>query len=140
MNESIFDQIQEDAKYLNLDFSSQEMAQFALDKDMSEENVQAASEIFSYLKEKKKQTIVNTQLRLSRLPLKEPKTFDNFNFGLIHGKHCRQLPQRLPPEGSAASGLPESAPAGPRRTYQSNTGSCNRNPYRHWLPSDTVGR
>ena len=91
MNESIFDQIQEDAKYLNLDFSSQEMAQFALDKDMSEENVQAASEIFSYLKEKKKQTIVNTQLRLSRLPLKEPKTFDNFNFGLIHGKQTETL-------------------------------------------------
>ena len=91
MNESLFDQIQNDAKYLNLDFSAQEVAQLAMENDLSDENIQAVSVIFSYLKEKKTETIVNTQLRLSRLPLKEPKTFDNFDFSLIHGKQTDAL-------------------------------------------------
>ena len=91
MNESLFDQIQNDAKYLNLDFSAQEVAQLAMENDLSDENIQAVSVIFSYLKEKKTETIVNTQLRLSRLPLKEPKTFENFDFSLIHGKQTDAL-------------------------------------------------
>lgn len=91
MNESLFELIQTDAKYLSLDFSAQEVAQLAMDHDLSDDNIQAVSVIFSYLKDKKTETIVNTQLRLSRLPLKEPKTFDNFDFSLIHGKQTDAL-------------------------------------------------
>jgi DNA replication protein DnaC len=91
MNDILFDSIQADAKYLNLDLSSQEIAQLAFDNSMSEETVQAVTNIFAYLKEKKKETIINTQLRLSRLPLKEPKTFENFDFSLIHGKQLDAL-------------------------------------------------
>ena len=45
MNESLFDQIQNDAKYLNLDFSAQEVAQLAMENDLSDENIQAVSVI-----------------------------------------------------------------------------------------------
>jgi DNA replication protein DnaC len=91
MDDSMFEQIQADAKYLNLDFCAQEAAQLAMDHEMSDESVQAVSEVFSYLKEKKTEAIVNTQLRLSRLPLKEPKSFENFDFSLIHGKQVDAL-------------------------------------------------
>ena len=43
MNDSLFEKIQADAKFLNLDLSAQEVAKLALDNDMSDENVQAAS-------------------------------------------------------------------------------------------------
>lgn len=91
MNDSLFDQIQMDAKYLNIDLCSQEAAQLAMENKMSDESVVAISQVFSYLKAKKAETIVNTQLRLSRLPLKEPKSFDNFDFSLIHGKQTDAL-------------------------------------------------
>ena len=91
MDDPLFEQIQADAKYLNLDFCAQEAAQLAMDLEMSDESIHAVSEVFSYLKEKKVETIVNTQLRLSRLPLKEPKSFENFDFSLIHGKQVEAL-------------------------------------------------
>ena len=47
--------------------------------------------VFSYLKEKKQQTTVLTLLKMSRLPTKEPKTFDNFDFSLLKGKDVDRL-------------------------------------------------
>lgn len=91
MDNSMFDAIQSAAKYLNLDIDSQEVAQLALDNNMTEEAVQALVKVFSYLKDKKTETIISTQLRLSKLPLKEPKTFENFDFSLIHGKQLDAL-------------------------------------------------
>ena len=81
MNESLFGQIQNAAKYLNLDLNAQEMAQLAVNRGYSEENIQAVAEMLMYLQQKKKENIVSTLLRLSRLPLKEPKTFEGFDFG-----------------------------------------------------------
>lgn len=43
----------------------------------------------------KNQSVVETLLRLSRLPQKNPKSFDNFDFSRIHGKsveHLKNLP------------------------------------------------
>ena len=53
MNDSLFDQIQMDAKYLNIDLCSQEAAQLAMENKMSDESVMAISQVFSYLKAKK---------------------------------------------------------------------------------------
>ncbi len=91
MSDSVYEQIQDDCKYLGLDLGAQEMAQLAEKFDMSEESIQASAEIFQYLKQKKSDNIVSTLLRLSRLPLKEPKTFSNFNFDLLHGKQTDTL-------------------------------------------------
>ena len=96
MNNSFFEQIQDAAEYLNLDLNAQEMAQLAVDHEYSEENIRIVAEMFTYLQQKKKENIVSTLLRLSRLALKEPKTFENFDFGQLHGKQCglaRQGPQ-----------------------------------------------
>ena len=75
MNDSLFNEIQDSAKYLNLDLNSQEMAQFAMEHDLGEKQLQALSSVLSYLQEKKKENIISTLLKLSRLPLKEPKRY-----------------------------------------------------------------
>ena len=91
MNNSFFEQIQESAKYLSLDLCAQEMAQFAMEQQLTDESIQAISETFAYLKQKKSESIVSTLLRLSRLPLKEPKTFEGFDFSQLHGKQVDAL-------------------------------------------------
>ena len=91
MNDSLFGQIQDSAKYLNLDLCAQEMAQLAVNRELSEENLQIIAEIFDYLKKEKNESIISTLLRLSRLPLKEPKTFEGFDFGQLHGKQVDAL-------------------------------------------------
>ncbi len=73
MNNSFFEQIHESAKYLGLDLCAHEMAQLAMEQQLTDESIQAISETFAYLKQKKTESIVSTLLRLSRLPLKEPK-------------------------------------------------------------------
>lgn len=93
MSETSFEQIQTAAKYLNLDFSMQEMARLSFDAGFSDEQIQAVLETLKYLQGKKQETIVATQLRLSRLPLKEAKTFDNFDFSILHGDQQESLKQ-----------------------------------------------
>ena len=91
MNDSLFEQIQSCAKYLNLDLNTQEIAQLSVEQGMDEAQVQAVFSVFSYLQEKKKENVVSALLRMSRLPLKTPKTFDNFDFAQIHGKQTDAL-------------------------------------------------
>lgn len=50
---------------------------------MDDAQVQAVFSVFTYLQEKKKENVVSALLRMSRLPLKAPKTFDNFDFSQI---------------------------------------------------------
>lgn len=91
MNESIYGQIQDAARYLGLELSSQEIATISMEQEMDEGKLQAVESIFSYLKDKKKERIVSTLLSSSRLPLKEPKTFENFDFSQLHGKQVERL-------------------------------------------------
>ena len=91
MNESFFEQIQNSAEFLNLDLSAQEMAQLSMQYAMDAETVHAVAEVFAYLKDKRSTSIIATLLRLSRLPLKEPKTFESFDFTQLHGKNVDAL-------------------------------------------------
>ena len=76
MNESIFHQIGVSARYLDMDFDEQEMAQFAAEQDLRDEQLQAVLQVFSHLKALKEERIVTTLLNSSRLPLSNPKSFD----------------------------------------------------------------
>ena len=51
----------------------------------------AIDQVFDYLSEKKIRNTIDMYLRTSRLPLKVPKTFDNFDFSVIKGKHADRL-------------------------------------------------
>lgn len=91
MNDSWFEQIEAAAAFLNIDLGSQEMANLCVEYDLNDASVQAVAHTFEYLKQKKSEKIISTLLRLSRLPLKEPKTFDGFDFNQLHGKHVDAL-------------------------------------------------
>lgn len=91
MDGSLFEHIQDTARYLNLDLCASEMADFSVENELDEDSIRAVKEVLDYLSGKKSESIVTTLLRLSRLPLKEPKTFDGFDFSQLHGKQTEAL-------------------------------------------------
>ena len=91
MNDSIYEQVQEAAEFLHLEMTAQEFAKFSVDRSLGECEIQAIASVLEYLRDKKKDQIVTTLLRMSRLPLKEPKTFENFDFERLHGKQIESL-------------------------------------------------
>lgn len=91
MTDTPFEHIQEAAAFLRLELSAQEMASLSADHDFGEAEILAIAEILRYLRDKKRNQIVTTLLRMSRLPLREPKTFENFEFGRLHGKQAETL-------------------------------------------------
>lgn len=95
MNENIFNQINDSAKILGIDLYTAALPQFAYEQNMSEESISVLSETLEHLATLKNQSVVDTLLRLSRLPQKNPKSFENFDFSRIHGKnvdHLKNLP------------------------------------------------
>ncbi len=91
MKETVFERFEKANSILKLDFTSKELAKLSEELVISEEGLEAVEKVFTYLTDKKVQTTIHTLLRMSRLPLKEPKTFDNFDFSLIKGKDAEQL-------------------------------------------------
>jgi len=88
---SDYDVIHDCASFLKIDLKRDEMAEFAMEKSINEDSLYAIRELFLYLQEKKKKGIVEMLLRLSRLPVKEPKTFQNFEFSRFHGRQADEL-------------------------------------------------
>lgn len=83
------------AKFLKLDFSAEDMAAFAKENEIKADSLRCIEELFVQLQDTKQKNIVRTLLKLSRLPLKEPKIFDTFDFGRFHGKQADKL-ENLP--------------------------------------------
>ena len=107
MKETIFEQVASAASALKLDLSAEEFALFAEEQEFSEAGMEAVQMLLAYLSEKKQQTTIQTLLKmsrlptkapktfenfdLSRLPTKAPKTFENFDFSLLKGKDVERL-------------------------------------------------
>ncbi len=91
MDEIIYDRITSDAGTLHVDFSGKELAALAVRENFGEDQLQAVGKVFDYMAEKKHSTVIQTLLKLSRLPLKDPKTFDNYDFSRIHGQDAEAL-------------------------------------------------
>ena len=102
MNETIFEQVEVFASVLKLDLSAEEFAQFAEDQELSESGMDAVRALLGYLSEKKQQTTVQTLLKLSRLPKKAPKTFENFDFSLLKSRDLDRI-RALPSLGAVYS-------------------------------------
>lgn len=79
------------SRHLKLDMSSQELAAFSLEHNYSAEQINAILELMGHLDAKKHENTISTLLRLSKLPTKAPKTFDNYDFSRIHGKDAAAL-------------------------------------------------
>lgn len=82
---NIYEKLDICARNLKLDFCGQELAAMASDHHYTEEQLQAVTEVFDYLSAKKHETVISTLLKMSRLPTKEPKTFDGYDFSRLHG-------------------------------------------------------
>lgn len=95
MNESFFERINVSGKVLGIDSYTTTLPQFAHENNLSEENLSVIDQALVHMAKLKEQKVVETLLRLSRLPLKNPKSFENFDFDRIHGKsidHLKNLP------------------------------------------------
>ena len=91
MNETVFEQIARSAADLKIDLSAAEMASLVQKENMCEQSIQDINAVFSYLEKKHNDAVVDQCIKMSRLPRKEPKTFENFDFSRIHGKDIEAL-------------------------------------------------
>ena len=91
MNDSVFETVEKSSQVLRLDFSSVEFAKLAEEQELTEAQIQAVATVFEHLQRKKVETTIHTLLKMSRLPLKDPKTFDNFDFSVIKGSEATKL-------------------------------------------------
>ena len=91
MNDSVFETVEKSSQILKLDFSSTEFARLAEEQELTETQIEAVGTVLEYLQRKKIDTTIHTLLKMSRLPLKDPKTFDNFDFSVIKGRDATKL-------------------------------------------------
>lgn len=81
--------MEKSSQILKLDFSSIEFAKMAEEQELTEAQIQVVGMVFEHLQRKKIETTIHTLLKMSRLPLKDPKTFDNFDFSVMKGAGCK---------------------------------------------------
>ena len=91
MSEFSYNTFEECFKTLKVDLTIEELATLAQDENLTSDQLLATQKVFDYLRKKKIQTTIDTMLRMSRLPLKSLKTFDNFDFSLLHGRDVDKL-------------------------------------------------
>ena len=91
MPENVYNTIKRCAGVLNIAPYAEGISRFALDNNLSDADLQMLADIFKNMAELKNQAVVDTLLKMSRLPLKVPKSFANFDFSRIHGKNVEKL-------------------------------------------------
>jgi len=91
MSDFSFNEFESVVNVLGLDLSAVEFSNLAIELNLGPDQLNAVEKVFEYLRDKKIQNTIDLYLRTSRLPLKVPKTFDNFDFSVIKGKHVDRL-------------------------------------------------
>ena len=76
---------------LKVKMTEEELSTFILDNDFSNADIDATLRMFTFLEKRNNEASIQMMLRLSKLPLKSPKTFANFDFSQVHGKNVSQL-------------------------------------------------
>ena len=87
----VFSRISADIDSLKINAYTNGLMELLDSEAMSPEQLEAVALVFAHLRNQKEETIRNTLLKMSRLPLKEPKTFDSFDFSLVQGKQIEAL-------------------------------------------------
>ena len=116
--QNIYEKMDTFAGNLKLDFSGKELAVIASDHHYTEDQLAAIGEVFDYLSNKKHETVINTLLKMSRLPTKEPKTFEGYDFTRLHGDDLQAL-KSLPAlsDVNAGRNIAFVGPAGVGKTH-----------------------
>ena len=80
MDVNIYNEIQSITSYLKLSITSQEVAQFCSDEAFNDEQIQAIADFLNHMKDLRHTHLVEMLKTMSRIPSREPKTFENFDF------------------------------------------------------------
>lgn len=91
MNEEQFQQLEKNWAVLKLHINRNDFAEFMNEHAFSPDAEEAMNLMFEFLGKKQIEASIATMKRLSGLPMKNPKTFDNFDFSVIHGKNADRL-------------------------------------------------
>ena len=91
MTEFSYENIEKSVEVLRLKLSITELAKLSEENSLTTDQLAAFDTLLEYLREKKIQTTIDTLHKMSRLPLKNPRTFDNFDFSVIKGKDVEKL-------------------------------------------------
>ena len=91
IDDKFYDDFESISKRLHINLTAQEIAHLATENHFSESTMHGILDVFQYISDKKDQITIETFLKLSRLPIRHPKTFDNFDFTAIRGKNAAQL-------------------------------------------------
>ena len=91
MSEFSYENIEKSTNVLRLSLSISELAKLSEEHSLTADQMAAFDMLLEYLREKKIQTTIDTLHKMSRLPLKNPRTFDNFDFSVIKGKDVEKL-------------------------------------------------
>ena len=91
MNGLKLELIMKNLESLKIKMTAEEFAGFAEEKEFSALQMDALHTFFDFLAKRKDEASVQMMLKLSKLPLKSPKTFANFNFDEVKGNNCEQL-------------------------------------------------
>ena len=91
MTESVIEKIQRCTDALKLAAYAGRLPAFLEEEGMGPDQLDAVYKVLSHLSGQMNETIVHTLLKMSRLPLKEPKTFEGFDFSHVHGKQIEAL-------------------------------------------------
>lgn len=83
------------AASLGVAIAPEELAELAVRHDMGTSEIAALDAVFAYLADKRHDQVIETLLRLSRLPQNAPKTFASFDFDRIRGRDAAAL-RKLP--------------------------------------------
>ena len=91
MNSNIVSSLEKSLSVLKLKISTEEVASYMIETDFSDKQMQAVSDVFAEFARRKEEASVNFLLKCSRLAMKNPKTFENFDFSELSGKGVEKL-------------------------------------------------
>lgn len=92
---ALYGRVSERAASFGVGISPEEIAELAVRLDMGKDELRALEGVFTYLADKRHDQVIETLLKLSRLPQKAPKTFEGFDFDRIRGRDADAL-RKLP--------------------------------------------
>ena len=88
MNETLIEQIQADASAPDIKITTQEIALYLSENKVPSEHLEALKEFMIYLRQNQRDKAISALLQHSRIPQKEPSTFENFDFTQLRGKQA----------------------------------------------------
>lgn len=91
MSDTILDKINADIEALKISPYAVGLSSYIDAEGMDEKQLEALKKVFDYLHQQKEETIRSTLLKMSRLPLKDPKTFEGFDFSNVKGKQAEAI-------------------------------------------------